>query len=230
VTVDHCRATTADLHALDPEALLSGRRSAVVLMEPTDRAMVLGSSQPDDLIDVWAAARAGFAVARRRSGGGVVVTGAVDAVWVDVLLAPDHPRWRADVDRAAVEVGHAWCEALVSLGGAGDVAGSGLVVHEGPPLHRDSGRIVCFGGLGPGEVTLQGAKLVGISQRRARWGARFQCQVQLRWAPEEWLEALRPPAGAPALLLPLTVATITAPRGQGDLGRRVAEALAAQLG
>jgi hypothetical protein len=39
--------------------------------------------------------------------------------------------------------------------------------------------MVCFAGLGPGEVTVDGAKVVGISQRRTRVGALFQCAVPL---------------------------------------------------
>ena len=210
MTVDRRLGTTAELHALDPEALLAGRAAAVVVMEPTDRALVLGSSQDEQLVDREAAAAAGFAVARRRSGGGVVATSAADAVWIDVLLAPDHPRWRMDVDRAAVEVGLAWVGALRPR-----VPGH-LEVHRGPLLHRDAGRVVCFGGLGSGEVTLDGAKLVGVSQRRARWGARFQCQVQLRWAPDEWRHVLRPAADGPADLFPLPVATLAPEPGLAD--------------
>ena len=51
-------------------------------------------------------------------------------------------------------------------------------------------RKVCFGGLGPGEVTVDGHKLVGISQRRTRDGARFQCVVHRRWDPVPLLGVL----------------------------------------
>ena len=40
--------------------------------------------------------------------------------------------------------------------------------------------LVCFAGVGPGEVLAGGRKLVGISQRRTRAGARFQCAVHVR--------------------------------------------------
>jgi hypothetical protein len=44
---------------------------------------------------------------------------------------------------------------------------------------------VCFGGLGTGEVVdADGRKLVGISQRRTRAGARFQCMAHAIWEPE----------------------------------------------
>ncbi len=230
VAFEQRRGTSGDLHAIDPEELLGGRRSAVVLMTPTDRALVLGSSQPDSLVDREAATAAGFAVARRRSGGGIVVTGADDAVWIDVVLAPSHPRSHADVDKAAAEIGGVWRDALVSLSGGLTADQAGLEVHEGPSVHREAGRILCFGGLGPGEVTLQGAKLVGISQRRARWGARFQCQVQVRWEPGAWLHLVHAGPEAPEELLPLMVATITPPAAGADalpgaLASAVAKAL-----
>ena len=44
---------------------------------------------------------------------------------------------------------------------------------------------ICFAGVGPGEVLIDGAKVVGISQRRTRAGARFQCAVLRTWDPAE---------------------------------------------
>ena len=43
------------------------------------------------------------------------------------------------------------------------------------------GPVVCFAGTGPGEVLVAGRKVVGISQRRTRAGARFQCSVPILW-------------------------------------------------
>ena len=37
--------------------------------------------------------------------------------------------------------------------------------------------LVCFAGVGPGEVLLGAGKLVGLSQRRTRHGIRVQCLV-----------------------------------------------------
>jgi lipoate-protein ligase A len=48
------------------------------------------------------------------------------------------------------------------------------------------GRIVCFASSSPGEVFLGANKLVGISQRRGRDGARFQCVLYRHWRPSEW--------------------------------------------
>ena len=59
-----------------------------------------------------------------------------------------------------------------------------LRVHRGGLERSSLSDLVCFGGLGPGEVTLHGQKVVGVSQRRTREMARFQCVVHQRWSPE----------------------------------------------
>ncbi len=53
--------------------------------------------------------------------------------------------------------------------------------------------LVCFAGIGPGEVLLGGRKLVGISQRRTRNGSRFQCMVHTRWSPDVLVDLLAEP-------------------------------------
>ena len=58
-------------------------------------------------------------------------------------------------------------------------------VHEGGLCRSPWSRLVCFGGLGTGEVVDDdGVKLVGLSQRRTRAGARFQCMAMGEWDPE----------------------------------------------
>ncbi|HEX4903649.1 MAG TPA: hypothetical protein VFV42_12605, partial [Acidimicrobiales bacterium] len=61
------------------------------------------------------------------------------------------------------------------------------------------GGTVCFAGRGPGEVLLGEAKVVGISQRRTRAGARFQCAVPVRWDPAPLAAVLAGPVEAGAL-------------------------------
>jgi hypothetical protein len=51
--------------------------------------------------------------------------------------------------------------------------------------------VVCFAGLGPGEV-LCGEKAVGISQRRVRTAARFQSVALLGWDWSLQQRLLRP--------------------------------------
>jgi lipoate-protein ligase A len=49
---------------------------------------------------------------------------------------------------------------------------------------------VCFAGTGAGEVTVRGRKVIGMSQRRTRAGALFQCAALIRWDAARLLEVL----------------------------------------
>jgi lipoate-protein ligase A len=105
-------------------------------------------------------------------------------VWVDVLVPAGDRLWRADVGRAFMWLGEAWAGALA------DVGVPGAAPHRGPlQRNRWSGRM-CFAGLGPGEVTVDGAKVVGMCQRRTRAGALFQCAALLAWEPDRLLDLL----------------------------------------
>lgn len=193
--VEHHRASAADLHAMTVPA--DGRRRVWVL-EPTGPAVVLGSTQRDDAVDRRAAASAGVDVVRRRSGGGAVWVAPGDPVWVDVVVPRGDPLWDDDVGRAFLPLGRAWQAALAALGVAGRV-------HDGPLVSGPWSDLVCFAGRGPGEVFAGagpvqewGGKLVGMSQRRTRAGARFQCALPRSWTAEPLRSLLRPepPVGA----------------------------------
>lgn len=159
-------------------------RRVVWWFEVTRPAVALGSTQPASVVDPAAAAAAGVEVVRRRSGGGAVWLEPGAVTWVDVVLPADDPHWVDDVGRSALWLGRAWVRAL-SASGATD-----LTVHTGPLVRGPWSPLVCFGGLGPGEVSVGGRKVVGISQRRTRAGARFQCAVLHRWDPAPLAEVL----------------------------------------
>jgi lipoate-protein ligase A len=59
-------------------------------------------------------------------------------------------------------------------------------VYRDPFSTGIDGRVVCFASSSPGEVFVGANKLVGISQRRGRDGARFQCVLYRHWQPAEW--------------------------------------------
>lgn len=157
-------------------------------------ALVLGSTQADDVVDRAAADRLGVEVARRRSGGGLVLVHPDHARWVDVVIPRHDPRWVDDVGRAFDWLGRAWADAVRAV----------LPVGEAAATHHHAGRLVttrwstllCFAGLGPGEVTVAGSKVVGISQRRTRSWARFQCLV-LAQPDLDLLAALVTPGARP---------------------------------
>lgn len=181
--VRHLLGTAGDLHA-EPLPEPVGRE--VWVLESSRPALVLGSAQPDDVADRAGAAQRGIDVVRRRSGGGAVLVVPGGLAWVDVIVPAGDPLWHDDVGRAALWLGEAWRRALASLGVVR------TRVHEAPLACGPLGRLVCFAALGAGEVSLEDArKVVGISQRRTRVAARFQCATYRRWEPAPLADLLR---------------------------------------
>ena len=126
----------------------------------------------------------GTPIVRRRSGGGAVLVEPGGLVWVDAFVPAGDPLWDDDVGRAFAWFGEVWSAALADAGVPGARA------HDGALVATAWSRLVCFAGLGPGEVTLDGAKVVGMSQRRTRAGALFQSAALLEWRPAGLLECL----------------------------------------
>lgn len=151
----------------------------------TAPALVLGSTQPDDVVDRARAEADGVEVCHRRSGGGLVYLDPATDCWIDLIVPPWSRWWDADVGRAFHWVGEHWADVLASLGprapeGAGDRPLVRPMVNRGAD-RSDAGRLWCFGGLGHGEVTIGGAKVVGLSQRRTRNWIRLQTVVAGTW-------------------------------------------------
>lgn len=164
--VGRLRGAVADLHARSVDF---GRRS-VTVCSATDVAVVRGSDRP--------------------SGGGAVLVGPGDPLWVDVVVPRDDELWDDDVGRAFWWLGDVWASAV----------GGDAVVHRGPMVRTPWSSDVCFSGLGPGEVTVDGRKVVGLAQRRVRSGALFQCAVHRVWDPSTLVSRLGLPAAAAAEL------------------------------
>jgi lipoate---protein ligase len=214
--VVHHRGDAATFHGRD---LPDPARRSVWLLEVDRPALVLGSSQPDAHVDLRAAARAGVEVVRRRSGGGAVLLVPGEVLWVDLVIPASDPLWDDDVSRAFHWVGSAWVAALEALGVA-------ATAHSGPMLRSAWSSRVCFAGLGPGEVTVGGAKLVGVSQRRSRAGARFQCAVHRSWQPGALLDLLSLGAAErEAAAVALGSVATGAPRPLADVARSLLDNL-----
>ena len=144
------------------------------IFEVEQPALVLGSRQA--MVDV-----SGIEVVRRRSGGGAVYVAPGGTLWVDVVVPRGDDLWDDDVGRATHWLGDAWAAAI----------GDRALVHRGPMVRNEWSDLVCFAGLGPGEVTVDGRKVVGISQRRTRQAARFQCVAYERWDPQPLVDLLQ---------------------------------------
>ena len=179
------------MHELDPLAAI-GAVAEIWWLRPEDTAVVLGSRQSADILDTAECARLGVGVVKRRSGGGAVLVVPDGLVWADIVAppggAPD------DVRASMVWAGELWRRALAPF-----VAGRDLTLHTGSMVTTPWSELVCFAGLGPGEVLLDGRKLVGLSQRRTRHGVRIQGTLYTAPPPIDLAGLLRPPRPATPL-------------------------------
>lgn len=161
--VVHHRGSAAELHAL---AFPETDAAQVWVLHPSGPAIVMGSAQkPEAFVGDFDGA--GVELAPRRSGGGAVFIDPDATVWVDVLAPRGSRWWSDDLAQTFLAVGHAWNRALAACGVEG-------AVFADAPAKVAEARLACWAGLGWGEVTVEGVKIVGLSQRRTRWGARIQ--------------------------------------------------------
>ena len=198
----------ATFHARDFDGL--GRALWIPTLTSA-QCLVLGSSQASGDVDTEAVSRKNISVVRRRTGGGAVLVSAADLVWFDVLINAEDPLWTSDVGRSFDWLGDAAKEALASLGVDAEV-------HRGRLRRTAWSKRVCFAGLGPGELTVDDKKVVGMSQRRTRSSARFQVAILRRWSghqhqslfvvPPDEREAATEELGAVAIGLPHSPTTI----------------------
>jgi lipoate-protein ligase A len=152
----------------------------------TEPALVLGSTQRrENVVDDAACAAAGIDVIRRRSGGGAVLLIPDEVVWFDVVVPTGAVAGLGDdVHAPMLWLGDRLVQLLAPLID-GETTGTGPGM-----LSTPWSSLICFDGFGPGEVLVDGRKLVGISQRRTRAVARLQCCWYRRYAPERIIELL----------------------------------------
>lgn len=151
-------------------------------------AIILGSTQERSLINEKACLANNIEIVKRRSGGGVVFLANDSTIWIDVEIPREHSLWLNDVGESSLWLGEVFENELSRLS---DVK---LELHRGALIKTVWSSLICFAGRGPGEVfTQDGCKVVGISQRRTRDWARFQCAISLQWKPELLLELLNEP-------------------------------------
>lgn len=165
------------LHEPWPARPERGRRVVALCSVRGPRAVVLGSSQTTDLVALETAGREGVDVVHRGSGGGAVLVGPAAQVWFDVWLPRRDPLWDDDVIRSSWWLGETWARALGVLGAPA------LTVHHGRVTRGEWAELVCFAGVGPGEVTAGATKVVGVAQRRSHEGARLHSMAPLLWDP-----------------------------------------------
>lgn len=205
--VERFIGAASDFHALAlPDGGALRRRAWVFAVERP--SLVLGSTQPAATADAEACRTSGVDIARRRSGGGAVLLVPGEVVWIDLIVPAGDPLVLDDIGQSMWWVGDVWVGALAACGFPG------AVVHRGRPVAATWSRLVCFAGLGAGEVTLHGRKVVGVSQRRTRSAARFQCGAYLRWDGDALIRLLAEPRPRPG---ELDAAVAALPVAAGDL-------------
>jgi lipoate-protein ligase A len=225
--IEHRRGPAGVLHAegaslVDSTGPGSDRPlERVIRVLSADRpAVVLGSAQPETDVDRVRAEASGTEVARRRSGGGAVLVGPDQVMWIDVVVPAGDPLWQVDVGRAGWWLGDCWAAAVT------DVTGREADPWRGGLVRTGWSSRVCFAGLGPGEVTVAGAKVVGVSQRRTRRGALLQSAALLQWRPADLLDVLalsdQDRRGGPGELAGVAA-------GLGPVGPALLEALVARI-
>lgn len=206
-------STASEFHAL---AVPDPAKPEVWVHEVTRPALVLGSTQRGaGIADEGACARAGVEIVRRRSGGGAVLLIPGEVTWVDVILPAGAPGWSDDVHRPMVWFGERLSTAFTAAGVASNR------VHDAAMVSTEHSRLICFDGLGPGELMLGHAKLVGISQRRTRAAARLQCCWYTSYEPAALTRLL---VGAPNPDVLNPVATVS-PDDSASVIDRIVDAL-----
>lgn len=133
-----------------------------------------------ETLDEAAITAGGVGIVRRRSGGGAVFVAPDAQIWLDLYVPTSDPLFSADVTKAATFVGELWRSALLDLLGAD----ARIESYSGPLVQSRWSRVWCYSGLGPGEVSRDQKKLVGLSQRRNRDGAWFFTMALTRLDPD----------------------------------------------
>ncbi len=137
---------------------------------PVRPSVVIGSAQAASDFDAERLTSAGLDLVRRRSGGGAVLVAPGRQVWLDVFVPNGDVLAQADVGKSFHWLGEVFAEAIASVLGPPS-RNARIEVNRGAARKTPWSKILCYAGLGPGEVTVAGRKVVGMSQRRDRSGA-----------------------------------------------------------
>lgn len=173
ITVIEHRGAAGELHALPMPR--RDEKQVLWLMRPTGTALVMGSAQRPEQFDLARLRADGVELAARRSGGGAVFINPASTVWVDALAPHGSSLWHRDLTENFVVIGRVWQRALAGLG----MEDTTLIASksETTPAAAPEARLACWAGHGWGEIIWRGVKVVGLSQRRTKWGVRLQAMA-----------------------------------------------------
>ena len=176
-----CYGLASEFHA---NPMLYVDQRTVSFLEVARNALVLGSSQDPSQIDTAVLDRLDAELVVRRSGGGAVYLSPANQLWIDISIPKKDRLYNHDLCRSFLPIGSLFLEVLSR------VCSLDFEMHSGPLVGGELGRAICFAGIGPGEITIEGAKVVGVSQRRTQMGAVFQCTIYIRYPRREMEEIM----------------------------------------
>jgi lipoate-protein ligase A len=163
----------------------------VAIVQYRTPAIIYRRQLHDDAVALARAARVGCDMLRRGSGGGEVLAGPW-MLGMDLFLPAMHPLSRTSHVAGFRWLGDQWRRAFARVGMSVEIANA-LSIAE----HNDAARAagldwVCFAGLSHGELLDgEGRKLLGLAQRRGRWGILLSSGLLLGETPWEILEFVR---------------------------------------
>ncbi len=152
----------------------------VWIHRPVVPTLVLGSSQPSGVVNDEEANRRGVDVCRRRSGGGLVYIAPDTDCWIDLIIPSTSKLFDVDIAKAFHWVGAHWAKTLQTYSAPFRPL---EIVMATENQQSGASDLLCFAGIGHGELMVDGRKVVGLSQRRSRSWARIQSIVIGRWNP-----------------------------------------------
>jgi len=154
-------------------------------------AVIFRRRSTDEAAERTRAARVGCDLLQRGSGGGMVLAGPW-MLGVDLLLPAAHPISRAGHVAAFRWLGDRWRNALGRLGFPASVADAASIAAHDAAARAAGLDWVCFAGLSHGELLdAQRRKLLGLAQRRGRWGILLSTGLLIGETPWEILEFVR---------------------------------------
>jgi lipoate-protein ligase A len=92
-------------------------------------------------------------------------------LWLDVFVPAGDRLFTADVGKAFHWLGDAIAAAITRA------TGETVAVHKGALKTTPWSKMLCFAGIGPGEALVHGRKVLGLAQRRNRYGAWLHAMV-----------------------------------------------------
>ena len=113
-------------------------------------------------------------IVRRASGGGPVLWGP-DLLALDVVIPKGHSLHSADVVDSYRWLGEALAGAITALG----VDATAVAPAAARAEDHSLGQLACYASVSPWEVTIDGRKVVGLSQVRRRGGTLLQAGIVL---------------------------------------------------